>query len=297
VQSQLNFTREMERDADRVGLSILERSGFDVRGMSSFFERLQRATRSFETSAPAYLRTHPMTTERIADALNRIDALPYRQVPDAPEFQFIRTRLLAMQGAPRDAVASFDAGLKQRAYISEAAQRFGLVHALMRNREYARAQQELRALRTIAPRLPMIDALEGDLLVATGNLKGAAALYQAARLEHPRYLALVYDHADVLIRLGRPAEALRLATDSLRDFPTDHRLFFLQARAYSELGRVLAQGRAQAEANVLLGNRALAIEQLQNALKVGDGDFFELSAAESRLRELRAQQLAGKSKG
>jgi predicted Zn-dependent protease len=297
VQSQLNFTRDMERDADRVGLSILEQSGFDVRGMSSFFERLQRATRSFETSAPPYLRTHPMTTERIADALNRIDALPYRQVPDAPEFQFIRTRLLAMQGAPRDAVAAFDAGLKQRAFISEAAQRFGLVHALMRNREYPRAQQELRALRAVAPRLPMIDALEGDLLVATGNLKGASALYQAALLEHPRYLALVYDHADVLIRLGRPAEALRLATDSLRYFPSDHRLFFIQARAYSELGRVLAQGRAQAEANVLLGNRALAIEQLRNALKVGDGDFFELSAAESRLRELRAQQLPGKGKG
>lgn len=296
VQSQLNFTRDMERDADRVGLSILERSGFDVRGMSSFFERLQRATRSFETSAPAYLRTHPMTTERIADALNRIDSLPYRQVPDDPEFQFVRTRLLAMQGTPRDAVQTFEAGLKQGAFINEAAQRFGLVHALARNRELPRALKELRALRAVAPRLPMIDALEGDLLVASGNLKGAAALYQAALREHPRYRALVYDHADVLIRLGRPAEALKLASDSLQFFPSDHRLFFIQARAYSELGRALSQGRAQAEANVLLGNRALAIEQLQNALKAGDGDFFELSAAESRLRELRTQQLQRKGR-
>ncbi|MFO0521229.1 MAG: M48 family metalloprotease [bacterium] len=296
VQSQLNFTRDMEREADRVGLSILERSGFDVRGMSSFFERLQRATRSFETSAPAYLRTHPMTTERIADALNRIDSLPYRQVPDDPEFQFVRTRLIAMQGAPRDAVGTFEAGLKQGAFINEAAQRFGLVHALMRNRELPRAMKELRSLRAIAPRLPMIDALEGDLLVASGNLKGAAAFYQAALLEHPRYRALVYDHADVLIRLGRPAEALKLASESLQYFPSDHRLYFIQARAYAELGRALSQGRAQAEANVLLGNRALAIEQLQNALKAGDGDFFELSAAESRLRELRAVPLPRKGR-
>jgi len=297
VQSQLNFTRDMERDADRVGLSILERSGFDVRGMSSFFERLQRATRSFETSAPAYLRTHPMTTERIADALNRIDSLPYRQVPDDPEFQFVRTRLIAMQGAPRDAVQTFETGLRQGAFINEAAQRFGLVHALMRNRELPRAMKELRALRAVAPRLPMIDALEGDLLVASGNLKGAVAFYQAALLEHPRYRALVYDQADLLIRLGRPAEALKLASESLQFFPSDHRLYFIQARAYSEMGRVLPQGRAQAEANVLLGNRALAIEQLQNALKAGDGDFFELSAAESRLRELRAQQLPRKGRG
>lgn len=297
VQSQLNFTRDMERDADRVGLAILERSGFDVRGMSSFFERLQRATRSFETSAPAYLRTHPMTTERIADALNRIDALPYRQVRDDPEFQFIRTRLIAMQGTAREAVQTFDNGLRQGAYINEAAQRFGLVHALMRNRDYARAQKELRALRPIAPRLPLIDALEGDLLVASGNLKGAAAFYRTALAEHPRYRALIYDYADLLVRTGQPREALALATDALQYYPSDHRLFFIQARAHADLGRVLAQGRAQAEANVLLGNRALAIEQLQNALRAGDGDFFELSAAESRLRELRAQQPPGKGKG
>ena len=60
---------------------------------------------------------------------------------------------------------------------------------------------------------------------------------------------------------------------------------------------MLSQGRAQAEANVLLGNRALAIEQLQNALRAGDGDFFELSSAESRLRELRALQPPRKGKG
>ncbi len=297
VQSQLNFTRDMERDADRVGLSILERSGFDVRGMSSFFERLQRSTRNFETSAPAYLRTHPMTTERIADALNRIDSLPYRQVRDDPEFQFVRTRLIAMQGSPRDAVQSFENGLRQGAFVNEAAQRFGLVHALMRNREYARAQKELRTLRPMAPRLPLIDALEGDLLIATGNLKGAAVFYQAALQEHPRYRALVYDYADVLIRTGQAQAAIKVAADALQYYPSDHRLFFVQARAYSELGRMLSQGRAQAEANVLLGNRALAIEQLQNALRAGDGDFFELSSAESRLRELRALQPPRKGKG
>jgi predicted Zn-dependent protease len=83
---------------------------------------------------------------------------------------------------------------------------------------------------------------------------------------------------------------LKVAADALQFYPSDHRLYFLQARANADLGKMLAQGRAQAEANVLLGNRALAIEQLQNALRAGDGDFFELSAAESRLRELRAQQ-------
>jgi beta-barrel assembly-enhancing protease len=294
VQSQLNFTRDMERDADRVGLQILERSGFDVRGMAAFFERLQRSTRVLDSTAPAYLRTHPMTTERIADALNRIDQLPYRQVRDDPEFQFVRSRLRAAQGAPRDAVLAFDNGLRQRAFANEGAQRYGLIYALMRNREFTRAQQEMKLLRAVAPRLALIDSLEGDLLVTTGNLKAAVAFYPAALASHPRYRPLVYDYCDVLIRLGRATEALAVANDQLQYFPSDHRLYFIQARAYSILGRNLSQGRAAAEANVRLGNLALAIEQLQNGLKAADGDFFERSSAEARLRELRTQQAAAK---
>ena len=299
VQSQLNFTRDMEREADRVGLGILERGGFDVRGMSSFFERLQRSNRTVETAAPAYLRTHPMTTERIADALNRVEAMPYRQVRDDPEFQFVRARLRAGQGAPRDAVQAFDSELKRRAFASEAAHRYGLVFALIRNREYVRAQQELKALRAVAPKIALIEALEGDLLVSSGNLQGAAVFFPGALAQFPRYRALVYDQAEVLIRLGRTEAALKLVSEQLQYFPSDYRLYQFQARAYSVLGRGLAQGRALAEANILLGNIRLAIDQLQTGLKAADGDFYELSAAEARLRELRTLQAQqpGQKKG
>ena len=58
--------------------------------MASFFERLQRATRFYETAAPSYLRTHPLNYERIADMQNRVQDLQYRQVPDSVEFQLIR---------------------------------------------------------------------------------------------------------------------------------------------------------------------------------------------------------------
>jgi len=105
IQNQLNFTRENEREADRVGLQILDQAGFDPRGMAGFFERLQRATRVYESGAPSYLRTHPLTFERIADMQNRTEAMGYRQVPDSLEFQLIRAKLRAQLDAPRDAVA------------------------------------------------------------------------------------------------------------------------------------------------------------------------------------------------
>jgi beta-barrel assembly-enhancing protease len=98
IQSQLNFTREHEREADRVGLETLTNAGFDPRGLSSFFNRLQRANRLYDTNAPDYLRTHPLNSQRIADMDARIENLPYRQVKDSNEFHLVRARLAANDG-------------------------------------------------------------------------------------------------------------------------------------------------------------------------------------------------------
>ncbi|HWI13977.1 MAG TPA: M48 family metalloprotease, partial [Burkholderiales bacterium] len=115
IQSQLNFTRDNEREADRVGLTVLEAAGFDPRAMPTFFERLQRATRIYEGkgSAPSYLRTHPLTYERIADVQNRVESLPYRQVPDGLDFQLVRAKLRATLDAPRDAREFFEDSLSE----------------------------------------------------------------------------------------------------------------------------------------------------------------------------------------
>jgi len=151
IQNQLNFTRDNEREADRVGLQILDQAGFDPHGMSGFFERLQRATRVYESGAPTYLRTHPLTFERIADMQNRTEAMGYRQVPDSLGFQLIRAKLRAQLDAPRDAVAFFEQSLAERKFLSEAASRYGLVASLMRARDYTRARAELESLRKLAP--------------------------------------------------------------------------------------------------------------------------------------------------
>jgi predicted Zn-dependent protease len=90
IQNQLNYSRDFEREADRIGLQVLERSGYDIRGMGSFFDRLQKFGRLYENNAPGYLRTHPLTTERISDMGNRIQGRPYKQVADSAEFLLVR---------------------------------------------------------------------------------------------------------------------------------------------------------------------------------------------------------------
>ncbi|MDH5480114.1 MAG: M48 family metalloprotease, partial [Nitrosomonas sp.] len=111
IQSQLDFTRKHEKEADRIGLGILVDAGFDPQGMSTFFERLQIAGRFYENGAPSYLRTHPLTYERIADIQNRTQELAYRQVTDSTDFQLVRAKLRAFDGKPQDAVKQFRARL------------------------------------------------------------------------------------------------------------------------------------------------------------------------------------------
>ncbi|MFN7086429.1 MAG: M48 family metalloprotease, partial [Burkholderiales bacterium] len=289
VQSQLNFTRANEQEADRIGVQILEKSGYDPHAMPAFFERLQRATRLSEGGAPSYLRTHPLTYERIADVQNRVQALPYRQVPDSLEFQLIRAKLKASADTPREALAFFEHSLNERKFLSEAAGRYGLVASLLRVQNHTRARKELEELRKLGVVSPIIDTLDCRLRVASGETDSALACYRDALKAHPNYRALIYDYAEALLKNRQPQAVLKLVDERLRSVTEDHRLYLLQARSYAMLDKRLAQHRAQGEAYVRMGNLPAAIEQLQIALKSGDGDFYQLSATEARLREIRRQ--------
>jgi predicted Zn-dependent protease len=297
VQNQLNFTREHEREADRIGLQILEGSGFDPRGMPAFFERLQRGTRLYETSAPAYLRTHPLTFERIADIQNRTLTLPYRQVADSTEFLLLRARLQADEGLPRETVSMFENNLAEKKYASEQAQRYGLVAALLRAKEPARAARETGTLRKKFPPHPMVDNLAAQALVANNQRPAALDIYRGALKANPEYRSLVYGYAGTLIDDRQYDAAVAFLAPRIQVQRGDARLFQLQAQAYAGQGRRLLQHQSLAEAYVVSGNLPAAIDQLQTALKSGDGDFYQLSAVEARLRELRALDAAQRKQG
>ncbi|HEX9686762.1 MAG TPA: M48 family metalloprotease [Burkholderiales bacterium] len=287
IQSQLNFTRDNEREADRVGLQILDQAGFDPRGMASFFERMQRATRVYEGGAPSYLRTHPLTFERIADMQNRTESLGYRQVPDSLEFQLIRAKLRAQLDTPHDAIAFFEQSLAERKFLSEAASRYGLVASLVRARQFTRARAELEALRQLTPPNPIVATLACHLEVEARGPERALPCFREALKSYPSYRALVYAYANALLESNRPTEALRLVEARLQLITDDYRLYLLQARGYAGLNRRLAQHRAQAEAYFRMGNLGAAMEQLRIGLKVSDGDFYQVSSAEARLKQLR----------
>src|SRR4030067_418418 len=146
IQKQLDFTRTHEQEADRIGLEILQKSNFNTHAMPEFLARLQRGTRLLEGNAPTYLRTHPITSDRVADIENRVQKQPYRLIPDSLDFQLVRTKLIAAQKTAADAVAYFSDALGTQKHGNPIAQRYGLVGALLRNNEGDRATPELAAL-------------------------------------------------------------------------------------------------------------------------------------------------------
>lgn len=288
ITAQIGFTREFEREADRIGFQTLEKSGFDVRAMPSFFLRLQKAGRLYENNAPAYLRTHPITTERIADAENRIQGLPYKQTLDSLDFQLVRAKLRAGQGVARDALAQLESDLREKKYSNETAARYGVAAALLRAQQPQRAASELAPLLKSAEH-PMLAGLAASIKQANGDDGGAVVVLQQALVRYPNNRALNYACIEALQRLGRNNEAGLLLQEQLKNYPRDARLYALQAKNYASLGKRLLQHQAQAEAYLLQGSLPAAIEQLQLAQKSGDGDFYQLSSVDARLRDLRAQ--------
>jgi len=288
ISAQLSYTREFEREADRVGLQSLQAAGFDARAMAVFFERMQRATRlADDGSVPGYLRTHPLTTERIADAQTRAAELPYRQRLDSPEFQLVRAKLRAESGEPRDALTHFEASLREKRYASEAAARYGLASALLRSNRPKEADAELARLRATGS-VAMVEGLAARIRQALGDKAGAIALLATARAKYPYSRPLLYAQVEALESGGRTQEALSSATEAQRLYPRDPRLYALQSKAYATLGKRFLQHQAQAEVYVLQGSLPAAIEQLQLARAANDGDFYQQSVVDARLKELRA---------
>ncbi|MBK6402112.1 MAG: M48 family metallopeptidase [Rhodocyclaceae bacterium] len=289
IQHQLNYSRDFEREADRVGLQLLEKSGYDIRGMGSFFERLQRFGRLYENNAPAYLRTHPLTTERIADMGNRIQQRPYRQAPDSTDFVLVRAKLRAEQGTPREAVADFESQTRERKFVSEPGAIYGLARAYLRNKNLDQAEHQLAALRRLKTEAAMVETLAAELRTARGDLPGVAAILRAASARYPQDRAIAYALVEALLANHRAEEALNIAATDVQGYTTDARMRHLQAKAYAFLGRRLSEHRTQAEAYILQGQLNEAIAQLQLAQQAPDGDFYERSQVDARLREIKAR--------
>jgi predicted Zn-dependent protease len=294
IQNQIDFTRENEREADRVGFQLLSRAGYDPRAMQAFFERMLRANRLNEYKGmPSYFRTHPLTTERIAEMADRAQHLPgvfYGENSLGTfEYRIVKAKVTAESGSPSEAVKLFRVMLEDQTVARPRENVYGLAYALRRAHDFEGAWKTLQPIRANGSH-PAFELLAGEILADMHRGDEAIEVYRAALKADPGYRALAYAYLDQLLQAGRAKEALADLEDRLRQRPDDWRLYELQARAFGAAGHPISQHRAQAEAYYRRNNLPAAVDQLEIAAKQPKGsDFYEMSMTESRLRELRAQ--------
>ena len=286
LQHQLNFTRQNEREADLIGLSTLEKSGFDTRAMPLFFERMQKATQLVEGNTPSYLRDHPVTHERIAYVEDRVQEIPYHLVPDSLDFQLMRARLIALQKTPQEAVDYFNAALGAKKFGNPIAHRYGLVLALLRNHQPQRAEQEYATLHKQSPLNATIETLGGQVKQLDQQDKDIFAFYRTALKNFPEHHALIYDYAELLLQDRQYKEVLKLLDEQVNRDGNDPKLYELQARAYAALDKPQEEHHMLAYYHVLHGDLQGTIEQLELAKQSGN-DYYQLSTIETELKQYR----------
>ncbi len=289
VQKQLDYTRTHEREADRVGIDILEKSGFDTNAMAAFFETMQKGTRFVEGSAPSFLRTHPVTGERIADVRARVSQSRFRLLPYSPEFDYVRAKVMASLNTPSQAIAMFKDNLKEKRYSSETAQHYGMAIAMIRMNDLDGASEQLSWLRSNAPKHAFFAMLAANIEVARDNPEQAAKAYKAGLSTYPNHRGLIHGYAQHLIRIHQYEAAIKFVSEKLILFPNDPVLYGLKSKSYAFLGKRLLSHQAQGEAYYYRYNLQRALEQMDLAVRANDGDFYQQSIAEARLNELRKQ--------
>ncbi|OYV80750.1 MAG: hypothetical protein B7Z65_00730 [Ferrovum sp. 21-44-67] len=294
IQAQLNSSRGYEREADRLGIQRLVHSGYDPRAMWTFFEKLQHYD-SFYEGVPAFLQTHPLTTERLAEIQNRLQNVPYRQVQDGPNFQMIRSRIKALVGTPNEAVRSFAGEELNPKYPQDQPEIYGYAVALWRNHQYTEALQKLDSIRLYAKVNPMFLSLNAAIVHDEGKLELALDLYRQALAQYPDERALNYGFIKTMLDLHRDQEALNFIHKRISYNQQDAKLYDYEARGFAALNQQLLSHQALAYYYEHMDNFSAALDQLQIALKAGDGDFYQKSSVEAQINTLKNVLLADKA--
>jgi len=290
-QYALNFTRANEQEADRIGIQVMARAGFNPHGMPDFFERMQTANRySDPANIPEFLRTHPVTTNRIAESRERADQFALRKQEENEDYHFMRAKVRVLgTKEPREAVQFYADTLRSGQYQNEAAARYGYALALTRAGEYGKARLQLqRLLQTASENVHFLLAL-ARLDVAEKDYASALQVYERTLALYPDHRAAVLGRVEALLANDQPKEARTVLRDYMSTHSSDTRSYQLLAEAEGQSGSMIESHIAQAEYYYGSGELGLAIEQLKLAKNEPGVTYYQNERVQARLDQFQKE--------
>lgn len=267
MQRQINFTRSHEAEADRIGIQTLAQAGFDPDGMAQFFHRMDRVNLAYGKGPSEFLRTHPVTSNRIAEARSRARRMEKPRSDESSElmFRLIRERVRALAAEnPDQALEYFQHTLPVTTDEAERrALQYGRAVALLRRERSGEATEILTELiEEDEARLPYRLSL-ARAHMAAGRSDEALALFEKLHEVHGTRYPVKVAYAEALMRTDQPERAERLLRDVVNAHPRDAVLHRQYAKAADAAGRAADARIAIAEAYFLEGHLHDALQQLR----------------------------------
>ena len=289
-QLQIDYTRSNEQEADRIGITMLARAGFDPNGAASFFATMAEEYRMV-SRPPARLLTHPLTESRIADARSRAASYPRRYLPMNNQYELAKARIKARYAFDTNyAVDYYEAAVKQNNRRSASAQQYGLVLAYMRAERIDDAEKILLPLiEQDSSNLFYIDALT-DIYIAQGNATKAVEMLAPHIKHNPRNQVLALNYANALISAQQYDEAIALLKDFLLVRKDYQIAYQLMTEAHQKAKQFSQMHQSKAEVYALYGAYTRAVDELQYAYNFAGDDHLEKQRIRARIKQFRDQE-------
>jgi len=264
-QMSINYTRGNEKEADRVGITLLANSNFNPQGAPDFFAKLTEKYR-YTSKPPAMLLTHPLPESRITDARQRAYNFPIKQLAPSLQFELAKSRIISRyQGIPENNIANFKKQLKRDTYSIKAAAQYGLALSYFEDKQYSKAKNMLETLlKNDANNLFYVDALT-DAYLKTNEHKKALLMLENLNLLMPNNQVVTLNYANALLESKQYEKASTLLQDFLLLNPNNFIAYDILTTIYRSQGKKGLMHIYKAEIFALLGNYSKAIDELQTS--------------------------------
>ena len=278
VQFQINFTRENEEEADRVGMQILSSSHFDPRSMPTFFERLQQSTRYSGQAIPEFLRTHPVTASRISDTRGRAETYPYKQYPDSLDYQLAKAKIRVLT-TPDSAEERkyFQSRLSQGTTEQRTVARYGMGIIALKEEKYKEAETIFLSLTKEHPEQPQYSTALARTALDSQNYTTAVNRYQNLVEQFPDNEAIKLEYISALLKEAKTEQARKILISLNPETQKLPIYWELMAQVYSNLNQPAESHRYLAEYYYAMGQTKDAILQIRLAQE-SKGLNFQLSS-------------------
>ncbi len=287
AQMQINFTRDQEYEADRVGMGYLAHAGFDPLGMPNFFEVLSRTYGYGESNVPRMLIDHPVTSDRIAEARSRAAQMERpKHIEDSVSFGLIKERLRVLTATDEFDLRGYYAA---RVNMSDPplAAVYGQALALVQRNHPAEAIPILQPLVAQNQGVIMLHTLLGQAQIAAGQIKEGLATFERAEALFPRNIPLTVHYGEALITANQAFKAHQVLLDLFNNEPPTPSEIRLTALAASSAGDAGDAYYYMGEYNIANGELQLATQQLELALSAPDLTVVQRKRFLARLKEIR----------